>query len=174
MLENSQLREMYSEGYSWDDYLLLVNKSANLHQKRYDEIQNVELADIKLPPNLKAIIITEEGCGDCAWAVPKLIHLLNNLQTVEYKLFPRREFPEIQDSFLTKGKRSVPKLVIVDQGFNVVGQWGPRPSEIQAYVEKSVGVIERTIWFPKVLAYYRSEEGQTSLINEVGQMLNSI
>ena len=74
---------------------------------------------------------------------------------------------------LTKGKRSVPKLALVDPSGTVVAEWGPRPEPIQAYVERSVGVLERSEWASEVLRYYKGP-GAGDLREELGILLSAL
>ncbi len=45
------------------------------------------------------------------------------------------------DRFLTGGSRSIPKVLFLDEQFRLLGDWGPRPDRLQAFVleEKSRG-----------------------------------
>ena len=43
---------------------------------------------------------------------------------------------EIMDLFLTNGGRAIPKTVLLDEDFQVLGTWGPRPSEAMALVKR--------------------------------------
>lgn len=77
------------------------------------------------------LIITEPWCGDAAHNVP-FIHLAasrNPLITVSYEL--RDSEPFSIDNYLTRGGKSIPKLVIRDAGGQDLATWGPRPAECQ-------------------------------------------
>lgn len=77
------------------------------------------------------IVITEPWCGDAAHSVPFLhmIAALNSNITVTYELRDAEPF-RIND-YLTRGGKSIPKLIIRDANNNDLATWGPRPEECQ-------------------------------------------
>ena len=89
-------------------------------------------------------------------------------------MFLRDDFPELMDRLLTKGKRSVPKLGLVDSEGWVVGQWGPRPAPIQQFVEESVGTIDTVKWKERLFAYYRSEESKVHFYQEIDALFKGL
>ena len=76
-------------------------------------------------------ILTEAWCGDAAQNIPVIAAavLPNSLITV--KLLLRDENLKIMDNFLTDGGRSIPKVIAVDEDFNELFTWGPRPEGAQ-------------------------------------------
>lgn len=81
------------------------------------------------------LIITEAWCGDAAQVIPVIQQLgdLNDQVSTCYVL--RDKNPELMDHFLTNGGRSIPKIIVLDAASNeVLGSWGPRPSELQQMV----------------------------------------
>jgi hypothetical protein len=75
-------------------------------------------------------VITEPWCGDSAHTIP-FIHLLSHLNSlieVDYQL--RDTTPFLINSYLTNGTKSIPKLIIKEDG-QMIGVWGPRPIQCQ-------------------------------------------
>jgi thioredoxin family protein len=164
----------YDDGLLWDEYLEEIPRSRSMQQKRYESVDQKRLNRFEaLTIKKRVLILVEAGCGDCAWAVPQIVSLLTRAKSVEVRLFLREYYPQLQDQLLTKGKRSVPKLVILDNKDNIVGEWGPRPSAIQDYVEASVGKIDRSIWYREVLKYNK-ENGEEDLASELFKLLSSL
>ncbi len=165
---------LYDDGLSWDEYLEEVPRSRSMQQKRYESVDQERLNRFEsLTIKKRVLLLVEAGCGDCAWAVPQIVALLSQVNSLEVRLFLREHYPQLQDQLLTKGKRSVPKFVVLDEKDSVIGEWGPRPSAIQAYVEKSVGKIDRSIWYREVLKYNK-ESGEEDLASELFELLNSL
>ncbi|MCF0072436.1 thioredoxin family protein [Dyadobacter sp. CY261] len=81
-------------------------------------------------------ILTEAWCGDAAQNIPTIVaaSLSNPLITVKFLL--RDENPELMDAYLTNGGRSIPKLIAVDEGYNELFSWGPRPAGAQALLKE--------------------------------------
>ncbi|TLU89601.1 thioredoxin family protein [Dyadobacter sediminis] len=76
-------------------------------------------------------ILTEAWCGDAAQNIPSIVALASLNPQITVKLLLRDENPEIMDAYLTNGGRSIPKLIAVDENFNELFTWGPRPSGAQ-------------------------------------------
>lgn len=79
--------------------------------------------------------ITEAWCGDAAQIIPVLQQMADAHPLIEQHLILRDEHLDIMDAFLTNGARSIPVTIVLDKETNeVLGHWGPRPSELQAQV----------------------------------------
>ncbi|MEO9869888.1 thioredoxin family protein [Ekhidna sp.] len=86
---------------------------------------------IKSLPKQTWLLITETWCGDAANSVPLLAKLAELNPKIELRIVLRDENLELMDQFLTKGGRSIPKLIALDEELNVLFDWGPRPKEAQ-------------------------------------------
>lgn len=77
------------------------------------------------------ILITEPWCGDAAHSVPfiELLSRLNPLITLSYEL--RDSEPHRINNYLTRGTKSIPKLVIRNAEEEDVNTWGPRSAGCQ-------------------------------------------
>jgi hypothetical protein len=74
------------------------------------------------------VVITEGWCGDAAQQLPVIEKLasLNPKITAHYVL--RDDNPELMDLFLTNGSRSIPVWICLDEQWNLLWKWGPRPA----------------------------------------------
>lgn len=89
----------------------------------------------KLDRNLLWIVITEAWCGDAAQIVPVLQAIADYSPRIELKLILRDEHLDLMDAYLTKGSRSIPKLICLDaKSGRELGSWGPRPEPAQQLV----------------------------------------
>jgi septation ring formation regulator EzrA len=83
------------------------------------------------------LVLIESWCGDGAHILPVLNKLAELNTLIDLKLALRDENPNLMNLFLTDGKQSIPKLVMIDnQTGNVIGTYGPRPTEATAYVNR--------------------------------------
>lgn len=82
-------------------------------------------------PTQTWLLITETWCGDAANSVPVIAKLAEQNTAINLRIVLRDENPELMDQFLTKGGRSIPKLIALDDELNVLYTWGPRPEELQ-------------------------------------------
>src|SRR4051794_13481406 len=78
------------------------------------------------------VILTEGWCGDAAQTIPVFDKIAKLNSNIQLKFLLRDENPELMDHYLTNGKsRSIPKLIAVDENFEELFNWGPRPKALQ-------------------------------------------
>lgn len=99
-------------------------KTVNLPESHAAKMQSIDSPQTWL-------IITESWCGDAAQIIPLLQKMANENDLIDTRFVLRDENLELMDQFLTRGGRSIPKLIMLDKDFQVLGSWGPRPQEAQ-------------------------------------------
>lgn len=76
------------------------------------------------------LVITESWCGDAAHSMPIMNKIAELNSNIGLKVVLRDENMELMDAFLTRGSRSIPKLVVFDMDKQeILGKWGPRPTQ---------------------------------------------
>lgn len=78
------------------------------------------------------LVITEGWCGDAAQNIPVIEKLAAANPGIQTRYLLRDENPDLIDLYLTRGSRSIPKVLVIDRRhYRVVGTWGPRPMASQ-------------------------------------------
>lgn len=78
------------------------------------------------------VVITEGWCGDAAQTVPVFYALSKLTDKINLQLVLRDENPELMNKYLTKGSRSIPKLIVTrTENLEELFNWGPRPQPLQ-------------------------------------------
>ncbi len=89
------------------------------------------------------LTIVEAWCGDVAQVLPVMNRIAEASPLVDLQIILRDGHPELMDQFLTNGARAIPKVIILDMETNeVIGTWGPRPSEAQAMIMDMKQIVE--------------------------------
>ena len=114
--------------------------------------------------NVTWLVITESWCGDAAHVIPVLNKIADLNTNINLRLVLRDENPELMDAFLTNGNRAIPKVIMIDnKTAEVIGTYGPRPSEAASYVSRfkaKNGTL--TASFKEDLQHwYNTDKGQT-------------
>lgn len=94
------------------------------------------------------LVLTEGWCGDAAQIVPVFDKIAKLNSNIELKFLLRDENLELMDQYLANGKsRSIPKLIVVDENFEELFDWGPRPKVLQEmfYHMKANAINNNTI-----------------------------
>lgn len=88
---------------------------------------------VKMGKNSKKmtwLVLSESWCGDAAQTMPVINKIAETNSNITLKIIQRDEHLELMQHFLTKGSRSIPKLLAIDPITNdILWTWGPRPSK---------------------------------------------
>jgi hypothetical protein len=104
--------------------------------KKITIAEELELAVRELQIPQTWFILTEAWCGDAAQNISVIAALALSNPLISVKLLLRDENPEIMDAYLTSGGRSIPKLIAIDEEFNELFTWGPRPAPAQKMLQE--------------------------------------
>lgn len=102
---------------------------------------------VKLQPDLLAeleqinqpwvwLVLTEGWCGDSAQTIPVFAKITESSSNVNLRMILRSEYPELMDSYLTDGSRSIPKLICLTSELEELGTWGSRPQPGKDILQK--------------------------------------
>ena len=111
----------------------------------------------------KLLVIAEDWCGDASNTVPIIAKLVDLVPGLELRVIQRDTYPEVMDQYLTNGARSIPIVIVLDEELHEVGHWGPRPSELQAWVVANRTILPKTELYPQVRKWYARDRGETTL-----------
>jgi hypothetical protein len=150
------------------DYTKLNQQRMKRLDKTIKLSEDVKIRIGEIPYKMIWLVLTESWCGDAAQTIP-VIHKLALLnENIFLKIIQRDEHLELMDCFLTKGSRSIPKLLAIDPISNtVLWTWGPRPSEAALLAEeykKEHG--ELTPHFKEILqVWYNTDKGKNTVVD---------
>lgn len=184
--------EMYlQKGIGYDQYKqqmaadlalnadLKIKEYINLNQRRMHRVEKTYtpsseiIAQVnKLKHKTYWLILTEHWCGDASQTLPvlKAIAELSNGK-IEMKLVYRDQNSELMNAYLTNETRSIPKLVKLDEHFNVTGIWGPRPTVAQKMVKELKSNPVTAAGYANELHLWYAKNKQEELEKEVAQLL---
>jgi len=123
---------------------LNISRMKRLDRKnRLTEDTKAILKNIQRP--LTWLVITEGWCGDAAQIVPTLNHMAQENEHISLYFILRDKNLPIMDAFLTNDARSIPIVIILDSNtLEVLGAWGPRPTEVQKMVMDAKKKVKAT------------------------------
>ena len=121
------------------------------------------LAAVPAGSGRKLLVIAEDWCGDASNTVPIVAKLADMVPSFELRVLARDGHPELMDQYLTNGSRSIPIIIALNDDFEELGHWGPRPTQLQAWVMENRATIPRTELYPQVRKWYARDRGETTL-----------
>jgi thioredoxin-like negative regulator of GroEL len=158
---------------------LKIKEYINLNQHRMHRVEKTYVPSSEIITQVKNLkrktywlILTEHWCGDASQTLPALNALAELSEgKIEMKLVYRDRNDELMNAYLTNGTRSIPKLVQLDEHFNVTGIWGPRPTVAQKMVKELKSNPATAATYANELHLWYAKDKQQSLEKEVAQLL---
>ena len=126
---DTQTEDLLSYSVLNDKRMSRLDKTIEISEEIKNKVKAVEKEQTWL-------VLTEGWCGDAAQNVPVINKIAEENSNINLQLVLRDENLELMDEFLTNGGRSIPKLIALDKNHNVIGTWGPRPTEATVMVEE--------------------------------------
>jgi hypothetical protein len=123
-----------------------------------------------LPGSWHLLVLSEDWCGDAVNTVPIVARMVDRCPNVDLRVLARDENPDIMDSHLTGGSRSIPVIIVLDEAYEERGWWGPRPTVLQRWVSGQGQLLEKTARYREARTWYARDRGRTTL-EEVVSML---
>lgn len=122
------------------------------------------------------LVLTESWCGDAAHVIPVIQKVAELNSNINLRLVLRDENDALMQQFLTNGGKSIPKLIMIDtESGNVLGTFGPRPTEATQLVNHYLaehGMISEE--FKETLqAWYNKDKGQNTIADLVALLETS-
>ncbi len=166
-------RDLWDNALTFDQFLAASTKHKGLWEGLYAIARVPEWAANALPAGerRRLLVIAEDWCGDASSTVPVLARLAWEVPGLELRIILRDQNPAVMDRYLTNGSRSIPIVIVLDEDFNELGHWGPRPRELQAWVMANRPTMPKDELYPKVRAWYARDRGETT-IREVLEGVN--
>ncbi len=163
------LESWWNSGFTWEEYLEgEVEEHRDLwhgvYRRATTPVWTLESLE-DMGRKWKLLAIAEDWCGDASNLVPVFGRLARDAEWIDLRVVKRDEHPELMDMYLTKGSRSIPIVVVMDEAFRPVGRWGPRPEELQQFVIREKRAGERPVAeiYKETRRWYARDRGRTTL-----------
>ncbi|MCB9359810.1 MAG: thioredoxin family protein [Flavobacteriales bacterium] len=116
-----------------------------------------------LNDKLTWVVLAESWCGDAAQNLPVMAKIAETNPNITLRVVLRDDNPDLMNQYLTNGGKSIPKLICIDDNFNELGTWGPRPKFLQdwLYKEKANPTMEMSELKEQFQVWYTKDKGQT-------------
>lgn len=173
VLENRTTGPKQSESLSHYTKLNLarmqrLNKTAVIRDSLREAVDQVDIPQTWY-------ILTEAWCGDAAQNIPTIVAASLSNPLITIRLLLRDENPELMDAYLTNGGRSIPKLIAVDEDFNEIFTWGPRPAGAQELLrEYKANPVKSYSEFSEDIQRWYIADKTASLQNELQELLEAV
>jgi hypothetical protein len=154
---------------------------SKLNSQRMDRLDKQVRISGELSKAVKAIrkkqywvVLTETWCGDAAQNLPVIAKMAGLNSKIDLRILLRDENPEVMDAYLTRGGRSIPKLISLDEQLLEIFSWGPRPEAAEEKIAalKKNGVTDKLALVTEIQKWYHTD-AQNSIQQEFFALLTS-
>jgi hypothetical protein len=158
-------RHLWDQAHTYEAFVASSKEHCSLWTGVYKLARVPEWALAAVPQGVerKLLVIAEDWCGDASNTVPIVAKLAASVPGLVLRVILRDTNPEVMDQYLTNGSRSIPIVIALDEKFQEVGHWGPRPTELQAWVMANRGTMPKSELYPQVRKWYARDRGETTL-----------
>lgn len=182
-------KDYFEKGISYAEYLMNFEAELNsgieskystylpMNWQRSNRIEKTLILDSKfeaIEQTTNWLVISEHWCGDASQILP-VIHKISlaSKGKINLKIIYRDQYPELIEMHLTKGSKSIPKLIQLDENFNFVKDWGPRPETAQQLViQLKSNPITSPTYSEEVHKWYAKDK-QTEIQKELFELINT-
>jgi len=171
------LKEYFQKGLTSEQYAQLLGEQNDLHELHYRraEISDEAIAAARTLETRRALVITEPWCGDSLAILPVVLKLFEQVGSSEIRIVLRDKNLELMDGYLTVGGRAIPIVILLDETYEELFHWGPRPAAAQTIFEKhrediNAGRIDKSEVIKQIRNFYGRDRGQ-SIVEELHQKL---
>lgn len=158
-------RALWDEALGYDRFVSEVEQHQDLWRDVYRLARIPDWALDGVRPfagRRHLLVIAEDWCGDASNTVPILARLSDLSGHFDLRILRRDEHPALMDQYLTGESRSIPVVIVLDESFEEVGHWGPRPTVLQNWVIAN-RVMPKAERYPQMRRWYARDKGETTL-----------
>ena len=196
---NTNIKEALTRSFSYQEYrslvsaLILEGKStgntqsddllhySELNESRMNRLEKTIQITEEIQEQIKQLdakitwlVISEGWCGDAAQILPIIYKMAELSENIDLKIVLRDENEALMNDFLTNGGKAIPKLIILDEENEVIGDFGPRPEPARKLIAdyKAInGVVDVPIKI-ELQKWYLQDKG-VSTQNEIMQLMKN-
>jgi hypothetical protein len=161
----SSFAALWDRALTFDEFMATSEKQKGLWEGLHRIAVVPDWALAAVPPGAKRrlLVLAADWCGDASSSIPVVVRLVEAVPGFELRILRRDEHPEVMDRYLTNGSRSIPIVIVLDEEFNELGHWGPRPSVLQSWVMANRSTIPKAELYPQVRSWYARDRGESTL-----------
>ncbi|MCC6463436.1 MAG: thioredoxin family protein [Saprospiraceae bacterium] len=192
-LNRDQYRHYFETGISYADYMRELALAAETPDSSPQAIhlpQNLQRSTrigktIRLTEDVQALlprlqervhwlVLAELWCGDGSQILPVLNAIAGQSEgKIELRILYRDQNPDLMAAHRSGNSASIPKLVQLDEQFELIGSWGPRPAAAQALVLELKQNPATAPTYSEELHKWYARDRQVSIQEEIAQLLLS-
>lgn len=165
-VDNEAMRARYESALTMEQFVAVAASNQELWAsfgRRAVAAEDVVERANRLPGRRHLLVLLEDWCGDAVNTVPMIAALARASTTLDLRILSRDANLDLMDAHLTSGTRSIPVVIVLDEGYRELGWWGPRPTPLQSWVRSDGQLLEKAARYREVRRWYARDRAQTTL-----------
>jgi hypothetical protein len=167
------VRDRFERAQTFSEFLASAVENRELWAEIYRRAQVSEAVidrAVGLRGPWRFLVLLEDWCVDAASSIPYLARLVETVPSFELRLLSRDDNPDLMDAHLTGGSRSMPVVIILNEDWQEVAWWGPRPVSLQEWFLRELKPLPKPERTRRIRGWYAQDRGETTL----GEILSRI
>lgn len=160
------LKERFEEAWSFEEFLATAEQNRELWRSIYERVRIPEaVADhvAALPGRFHLLVLGADWCIDAFNVVPVVARLAERAPNLKLRHLDRDENLDLMDAHLTRGARSIPVVIVLDEHGRELGWWGPRPRDLQEWFYEEGREMPGPERYRYIRAWHARDRGETVL-----------
>ena len=154
------------------EYIVMNQHRIQRLEKTYTPSTDIMRVVDSLDHPVRWLVITEYWCGDASQSLPVLHKIAEASKgKIQMHLVYRDKKPELMNAYLTNGSRSIPKVIQLNDSYQVTGVWGPRPKAAQDLVVQLKSNPETAADYANQLHLWYARDRQKAFEAEIADLL---
>lgn len=126
-----------------------------------------------LPGRWRLLVVSEDWCIDAFNTISYVARLAESVGNLDLRVIGRDANPHVIDAHLTRGARSIPIVILLDEQGDERAWWGPRPAPLQEWFYEIGKQLPPTERYREIRRWYVLDRGLTTL-SEFVRMLRGV
>lgn len=177
-VEKLDLKSIWENAKTWSQWLeLSTDAKLKSEMERHYAAAEIPAETAAYVKNLKRpvhlLAIAEDWCGDVRRNVPAVARLVaENPEILRLRLTDKETKPQLMVRYLTNAAEAIPIVVVFNDQFVEIGNWGPRPEACKKLMArgKAAGRIDQAR--EKIGEFYTTDKHQ-STIKEIKDLIET-
>ena len=131
----SDIANRFTNGKTFPQYLAHMQQNRELLAAITQEI-HLAAEDVKffggLGDPIRALVISEDWCPDCALNVPVLMQIAGAAPRLEVRFVGRDDNLDVLEHAKKGDRKAIPTFLFFDAAWNLIGHWIERPVSVDA------------------------------------------
>jgi len=162
----ADLKQKFLSGETFAEFLVRPKRYGDFWQAQYNRAkipEDILARAMKLTKQWHLLVLSEDWCGDSINQLPLIARVMESVPCIDLRIISRDANLDVMDDHLTGRSRSIPAIILLDEGFAEKGWWGPRPAPLQKWVLENGLSLPKEERYREVRTWYARDHGRTVL-----------